>query len=122
MPDLFHEFGSDLVLSSTGDVATVDGTLLGQQRVLRRLLTNPGDYIWQLEYGAGLPNFVGQPANKARIEAVTRAQMYHEAAVARNPAPLVTVSVQPTGVVTENIVYADAPTGLQQVLQFNLAV
>lgn len=120
MADGQHSFGSDLTLSPSGDIATSDGTQLGQERVLRRLLTNPGDYIWQIEYGAGLPSFIGQPTNKARIAAITRAQMFRESVVARNPAPLITVDAQSTGVVTETIVYADAPTGQQQVLTFNL--
>ena len=47
MPDLAHQFGADLVAGATGDLAVVDGPALGRQRVLRRLLTNPGDYIWQ---------------------------------------------------------------------------
>ena len=36
------------MISSSGDISVVSGPLLGQQRVLRRLLTNPGDYIWQM--------------------------------------------------------------------------
>lgn len=120
MPDVAHTFGSDLTLGPGGDIATSDGSQLGQERVLRRLLTNPSDYIWHLEYGAGLPSFIGQPTNKPRIAAITRAQMFLESVVARNPAPLITVDARSTGVVTETIVYADAPTGQQQVLTFNL--
>ena len=48
---------------AAGDLAPAAGTLRGQQRVLRRLLTNPGDYIWQPGYGAGLGQFVGKPAS-----------------------------------------------------------
>ena len=47
MPDLSHEFGADLLAGPTGDLAVAAGAGLGRQRVLRRLLTNPGDYIWQ---------------------------------------------------------------------------
>lgn len=54
MPDLSHQWGSDLLIGPTGDLATASGTELGQQRVLRRLLTNASDYIWHLGYGAGL--------------------------------------------------------------------
>lgn len=121
MPDIAHQYGADLQLSPTGDIALVDGTALGQQRVLHRLLTNPSDYIWHPQYGAGLPRFIGQPANGIRMQAVIRAQMYREAVVARNPAPTINVDVKPTGVVTVNITYADAATGLQQVLNFNVS-
>ena len=121
MPDLSHVMGNDLSLSATGDLATVDGTTFGEQRVLRRLLTNPQDYIFHPMYGAGLPNFVGQPADILRIKAVTRAQMFYEAAVARDPAPKIDVSVDPgTGTVIENIQYADAPSQQPVVLSFNL--
>ena len=61
MPDLAHEFGADLQAGPTGDLALADGAALGRQRVLRRLLTNPGDYIWHPTYGAGLARFVGHP-------------------------------------------------------------
>jgi uncharacterized phage protein gp47/JayE len=89
--DIYHQFGSDLVAGPTGDLASAAGTTLGQQRVLRRLLTNPGDYIWQLTYGAGLAQFVGQPVDVARIGGVIRSQMLREPAVARSPEPVVDV-------------------------------
>ena len=70
MADLALTFGGDLSVSPTGDIALSDGTTLTQQRVLRRLLTNHGGYIWQLGYGAGLAQFVGQPAAPAAIQAI----------------------------------------------------
>ena len=82
MADASHQWGSDLAIGATGDISTADGALLGQQRVLRRLLTNPGDYIWQLDYGAGLARFIGQPANALQIRAVIRSQIFKETAVA----------------------------------------
>lgn len=121
MPDLQHTFGADIGVSATGDLALSDGTRLGQERVLRRLLTNPGDYIWQPAYGAGLAGFIGQPAAPAAIEAVTRAQMLLEAVVARDPAPVVSVAASPDGTVTESIRYADAATGATQTLTLPIA-
>lgn len=122
MPDLYHVFGQDLAVSASGDLAMATGSEFGQQRVLRRLLTNPGSYIWQLEYGAGLARFIGQPTNAQRIAAVTRAQMYREAAVTRNPAPLVNVDARADGTVTLHIQYADAPTGQPVVLTLPLGL
>jgi hypothetical protein len=120
MADLWHQFGSDLLLGPTGDLATADGTTLTQQRVLRRLLTNLGDYIWQLSYGAGLAWFVGQPASVASIGGVIRAQMLREATVARTPEPTVAVQAGATGEVYVTVSYADAASGATQVLSFQL--
>lgn len=120
MPDIWHQWGSDLTVGPTGDIASVAGTLLGQQRVLRRLLTNPSDYIWQLGYGAGLARFVGQPANPLQIRAVIRSQIFHEAMVARTPEPTIEVASDDTGAVYVDIRYVDAGTGQTQVLSFSV--
>lgn len=120
MADLWHQFGSDLALGATGDVALATGALAGQQRVLRRLLTNPGDYIWQLDYGAGLGQFVGSPASAAQIRAVVRSQIFKEAAVARSPEPLIDVTTDATGTVYVHIRYADAASGATQILSFSV--
>lgn len=119
--DIWHQWGADLAVGPTGDLATVSGTLLGTQRVLRRLLTNPNDYIWQLAYGAGLARFVGQPTNTLQISAVIRAQIFQEAAVARSPEPVITVSGQTTGAVYAGIRYVDGETGQTQVLSFSVS-
>lgn len=97
MADLFHQWGSDLMLGPTGDLASVAGNVQGQQRVLRRLLTNPGDYMWQLDYGAGLARFVGTPASPLHIRALVRSQVFKEAAVARDPEPAIEVDLLPGG-------------------------
>jgi phage baseplate assembly protein W len=116
MFDLSLTFSGDLVLSATGDLATVDGSDRSQQRVLRRLLTNPGDYIWQPPYGAGLAQFIGQPIAAQRIAAVARAQMLKEAAVSRSPAPVVNATVATDGTATLNVQYTDSTTQAPVVL------
>jgi len=124
MPDVSHQWGSDLVIGSTGDIGMAEGALLGQQRVLRRLLTNPGEYIWQLDYGAGLARFIGQPANSLQIRAVIRSQIFKESAVARQPEPLVDVQVAPggaSGTVYVYIRYVDAESSQTQVLSFSVS-
>lgn len=121
MPDLSHQWGSDLGTGPTGDLATASGSLLGQQRVLRRLLTAPGEYIWQPDYGAGLAQFIGQPADALRISAVVRSQIFKEPAVARAPEPIIDVESSPSGAVGTvyvHIRYVDAPTGETQILSF----
>jgi phage baseplate assembly protein W len=124
MFDASHQWGSDLVTSPTGDIGTVSGPALGQQRVLRRLLTNPGDYIWQLDYGAGLARFIGQPVNPLQIKAVIRSQIFKEAAVARQPEPVIDVQISPdggAGTVYVHIRYVDAESSQTQVLSFSVA-
>ena len=120
MPDFSQQYGADLTVAAAGDVALADGTLLGQQRVLRRLLTNPGDYLWNPAYGAGLGQFVGQPVRAARIRSVVRSQIFQEQAVARTPEPVIDVSGDATGAVNVAIRYADATTGATQTLTFTV--
>ena len=123
MPDLSHKWGSDLSVGATGDLAVAAGPELGQQRVLRRLLTNPGDYIWQPDYGAGLARFIGQPANPLQIQALVRSQIFKESAVARTPEPVIDISVSPSqdaGFVYVYIRYQDAASGRMQVLSFSV--
>ena len=120
MPDLSHEFAGDLLAGPTGDLALSEGAVLGRQRVLRRLLTNPGEYIWAPEYGAGLGRFVGQPASAERIRAVVRSQIFRERAVARSPEPVVDVRAGDDGRVEVSIRYADAETGATQALSFSV--
>lgn len=124
MSDIAHQWGSDLSIGPTGDLATVGGPLLGQQRILRRLLTNPGDYIWQLDYGAGLARFIGQPATVLQIQAAVRSQIFKEAAVAQSPEPVITVDAAPAGAngtVYVYIQYVDAPSGQTQTLSFSVS-
>ena len=123
MADAFHQWGSDLMIGPSGDISVVSGPLLGQQRVLRRLLTNPGDYIWQIEYGAGLGRFIGQPTNALQIRAVVRSQIFKEATVARQPEPVIDVEVAPggaAGTVYVSIRYVDADTTETQSLSFSV--
>lgn len=124
MVDISHQWGSDLTIGSTGDLAVVAGASLGQQRVLRRLLTNPGDYIWQPAYGAGLARFIGRPGNASQIRAVVRSQIFKEAAVARTPEPVIDVSIAPAGAagtVYVHIRYVDATTSQTQLLSFSVS-
>ncbi len=118
MPDLSHLWGNDLTLSPTGDLAIADTPVVTQQRVLRRLLTNPGDYIWTLDYGAGLARFVGAAGAMPAISAAIRGQIFQEAAVAQTPAPVIGLQADQTGALYVSINYADATTGTTQTLTF----
>jgi hypothetical protein len=119
MPDLSHQWGSDLSLGPTGDLALAFGLDEGRQRVLRRLLTNPADYLWQPPYGAGLPQKIGQPATVAGIAGLIRGQMGLEPAVARVPEPAIAVAALNNGL-SATIAYTDSTTGSAVTLSFDL--
>ncbi len=125
MGDTWHEWGSDLSVGPKGDLAIADGQTSGQQRILRRLLTNPGDYIWHLDYGGGLGAFVGQSTATSQIASVARTQMFLEQAVERTPEPQIivdTLGVAGGGSIFVQIQYTDVEKGDAQVLQFSLPV
>ncbi len=56
MADLNSPWGGDLQISATGDLALIDGLGRSEQRIIRRLFTNLGAYIWHPEYGASIPD------------------------------------------------------------------
>lgn len=110
--DLNHYIGNDLAVGPTGDLAiTTTSTILGQQRVIRRLITNPADYIWHLDYGGGIGRMIGRPARALAIKGIIRGQLSKEAAVSQTPSPVITVQSDALGVVTARIQYTDADTG-----------
>ena len=117
--DLDQLFGEDVALTDTGDLSTVTGTALGEQRVYRRLMTNPGTYIWHPNYGAGLPRYVGTNLNILQLEGVIRAQIALESVVARQPVPVVDIVPILNGVVV-TILWVDNNTGQQATLEFDL--
>lgn len=118
MPDLLHLWGCDLAWSPTGDLAIADVPALTQQRLLRRLLTISGEYIWSLDYGASLASFVGQPGAALAIRAAIRGQVAKEAAVAQTPAPVIDLLPDPAGNLYVHIRYADALSGATGTVTF----
>jgi hypothetical protein len=72
-----------------------------QQRVLRRLLTNPKGYIFHLGYGAGVPQYVGAVLNLAEVKTRISGQMQLEASVIKTPGPDVTVQQVADGVAVD---------------------
>ena len=86
--------------------------------------TNPGDYIFWLDYGAGLPQYIGQLADIPKITALIRGQILLEDSVAKTPAPVVNVKAINGGVsggFSVEISYTDASTGEQTSLNFNVS-
>jgi phage baseplate assembly protein W len=120
MSDAGLSWNTDLSISSTGDIALCSGSALGQQRVLRRLLTNPGDYIWHTDYGAGLAQLIGRPSTTTAIKSLVRAQIFREACVARLPEPAIDVQSTTGGLLYVNIRYVDSTSGTTQLLAFEM--
>ena len=122
MIDIALPWGSDFAVGATGDLALANVTDTISQRICRRLLTNAGDYVWQLDYGASLGTFVGSPADPASVEAVIRSQIAMEAAVPSSPAPEISVVTrdQANGIVVATITYADPATMVP--VEVNVAV
>jgi phage baseplate assembly protein W len=119
MTDCYGYFGSDLTLSATSDLLTADGVDESQQRVLRRLLTNQNDYLWEPLYGAGLPGYIGQPFDQAAITALIKSQMYLESDVSHDPEPQISLTPIPNGI-SAQIVYTSIDTGLPVLLSFDV--
>jgi len=117
MPDVSHVYGQDLVVSANGDLLTAATVNLSQQRVLRRLFTNPADYIWQPSYGAGLPQKIGSPFDEASIESIVTAQMFLEDSVVRDPPPDVEVASFPNGMFID-IDYTESDSNAPVTLSF----
>ncbi len=113
--DIAHIIGSDLSIGTTGDIDTSDGSEAVRERVLRRLITNPGGYVWHVSYGGGLPGFVGGVASASGIETTIRQQMMLENAVLRTPLPTVDTQSMPDGTFIANVTYSDNQTGTPQV-------
>ncbi len=120
MPDIFSWYGEDIAVSPTGDLAQVDGLDRSNQRILRRLFTNLKDYLWHPDYGAGVPERIGQVVDVYAIETAVRTQIMKEAAVAKSPLPTITVQPIENGVFV-TIQYLNAETGQQSTLSFDVS-
>lgn len=119
MYDIYHYIGGDLSTSPMGDLRPVDSTERGKQRILRRLMTNPGDYLFHPTYGAGLGKKVGQSVNINEWKALILGQMLLEDAVATTPAPTITLKIIDEGV-SVYVTYNDATTGTPATLSFDV--
>ena len=119
MPDMSHFFGSDLKVSATGSLATVDNLDLTTQRIIRRLMTAVNGYLWHVDYGAGIPQKIGTVTNILAIRSLVNSQIFNEASVAKTPPPKVDVTPFLNGV-TCHITYTSVQTGSQTSLSFDV--
>ncbi|WP_036292070.1 hypothetical protein [Methylosinus sp. PW1] len=120
MADLNHVFGEDLSFGPSNDLATVDGSDLGHQRIIRRLMTAVRGYVWHGDYGAGVPQQIGLAEDYFEIQSAVMSQIRKEAAVASTPVPDVSVTGILNGVRCD-VTYWDADTGDQRFLSFDVA-
>ena len=110
MSDISHTFGYDLDISDTGDIAIASGSNIGKQRITRRLCTNPGDYIFWADYGAGLPQRIGSTDTLNDITSVILEQMKMEAAISQSPTPSVKMQTLTDNTKKIIIQYSDSTT------------
>ena len=120
MADLAHLWSADLRVAPDGDLALSDGEDEARERVIRRLMTAAQEYVWQLDYGAGLPAWVGERLDPGRIAALVRQQMLLEPGILQIPEPEVVVSVGELNSVFVNITYASSE-GARQSVSFGLS-
>ena len=121
LSDLYQWYGGDVSSSATGDLQTVTGGVRSQQRIIRRLCTNPGDYIFHPEYGGGLPRKIGSNASTSEIKAIVQSQLKLEDSILQLPAPIVTITPITNGMQIQ-IQYTDALTRKPVLLSFNINI
>jgi len=119
MYDLNHYVGTDLSVSPSGDLLSVTGTDRRKQKILRRLITNPGELVFHPDYGAGLGKKVGESVNINEWKALILGQMKLEDCVARSPEPSVTLNLIDNGV-DVYVKYTDAVSGTAEFLNFDI--
>jgi hypothetical protein len=129
--DLYHYYGGDLSASPSGDLMLASPMVTGNQRIYRRLSTNPQlndaagspvaspDYTWQPAYGAGLGRKIGSPGNTPALKALIKGQMLQEAVVATSPKPQISVT-QSGNTSSVDIQYTDANTATTQLVSFDV--
>jgi hypothetical protein len=121
MADIALDWGGDLNLDETGDLAGADGVLELQQRIVRRFLTNPNitdpngnvtvpaDYIFEPTYGGGARQYVDKnitPGLAAHIQTNLQGQVAQEPEAATYPAPVINVDTDtlPNGIIVNAVV------------------
>ena len=118
MSSLSHTVGGDLDLSGSGNLTLVSDAEETRQKILRRLCTNPGGYIWHPDYGAGLPAMVGMTMDAGTLQGIVQEQMADESGVDQTQPITVTVTNTPAGFYRCDITYTDSQTQTIQALTY----
>lgn len=123
MTDLAHYWGSDLQLSATGDLLTIDGVTETNQRILRGLMTAAPEYVFHSKYGAAIGKHVGDAlsiGDYSKIKADIRAIVIRDPNVASKPEPQLDFKATALGYLSVSISYFYKPTSQLQTLSFNV--
>lgn len=95
-------YGGDYSLTSTGDLQLVKdqpgNPAATTQRIIFLLLTNPGDDLFNLDYGAGCRATVGRPNVMANVDAIRRtisSALANDPFVAVSPGPTIGITLSP---------------------------
>lgn len=120
MSDLWLEWGGDFRASANGDLLLSSSADESRQAISRRLFTAVQGYVFHPEYGAGLPQKIGKPAQASAIQALVRSQIALESAVDQTKPVMVKViaDANQAGLYTISINYTEAVTGLPVELSF----
>ncbi len=118
--DAYLEWQGDFQADSSGDLFTIEGDVEVRQRLERRLFTSkrgpdyPGGYVWHPEYGAGLPQKIGDTLDVGQIQSIVASQLALEASVAPFPPVQLRVEASPNNpsLIGISIQYFDAATGV----------
>lgn len=78
-----------------------------------------GEYIFEPNYGAGIPQKIGEVIDQNAWRALIIQQMFLEDSVARTPAPVIQFNVSLPSTVYITIQYINASTGLPITLSFD---
>lgn len=122
MASLSHWHGGDLATSANGSLLLLaSGSKLGQQSVTRRMLTNEGDHPWFLDYGAGLPSFIGMAPPTDTIRGAILKNARAERTIDQSQPINVDVQTDPvTGATVARLQYTDATSGQMVVVRLNV--
>lgn len=118
--DMYHQYGSDLIVGANGDLLPATGDTETQQRLLRRLFTPTTSYLWDLTFGAGIPGRVGDtlsPSEFGQVLAQIKAAVALEPGIAQVPPPVISLELVDNGL-AGSIQYVDAQTKLPAVITF----
>lgn len=117
--DIDHYFSADASPDLTGGATIAAGLTASQQRIIRRVLTNPGDYTANPDYGAGAGRFVGTtPQGLNQLKTLISSQILLEPSVAPYPFPKVELKTN-YEMLYITIEYVDVPTNTTQLLAFS---
>lgn len=117
-------FGNDLSLTAQGTLAQSDSDEYAKESIIRRLLTNPGTYFWQPEYGAGVGRFIGENLSTANFDEIKNliiSQMLLEETVSKSQPPQVSLKALIGDFLQCDIIYYSAITNHQISISFQVS-